>query len=312
VASLGVYKLAGNEEYQSLLQVPLLAALHNPERFMLIVALDWERPWDFLDRLRKWLDRIQSCLDTIQAPRDRLEEYRNRLLDTHSDSGVDGVASKCLGLPITVVCCKVFSYIYVDVKEWYMEHSSLTSLVCVHSVQHVLHKYLNLLYMLNNIYIFPLLCGSPCLTISRTPFLNWRKKRELEKSKLILSSNHYDACAYGVCRNIPFTSVTNLFLDGASLAYTTKFRPESFETLKKHIIQSCFQHQRNLHTTIEELKPNVVEKDLVYVPFGWDSVGKIKVLNEGFDCDAVMAEGGHLVYSQAIPMLYSGTVMHIF
>jgi hypothetical protein len=55
-----------------------------------------------------------------------------------------------------------------------------------------------------------------------------------------------------------------------------------------------------------------VEKDLVYVPFGWDSVGKIKVLNEGFDCDAVMAEGGHLVYSQAIPMLYSGTVMHIF
>jgi hypothetical protein len=25
-----------------------------------------------------------------------------------------------------------------------------------------------------------------------------------------------------------------------------------------------------------------------------------------------MAEGGHLVYSQAIPMLYSGTVMHIF
>lgn len=34
-------------------------------------------------------------------------------------------------------------------------------------------------------------------------------------------------------------------------------------------------------------KAQVVERDTVFVPSGWDSWGKIKVLREGFDCESI-------------------------
>lgn len=36
-----------------------------------------------------------------------------------------------------------------------------------------------------------------------------------------------------------------------------------------------------------KLKAQVVERDSVLVPAGWDSWGKLRVLREGFDCDSV-------------------------
>jgi dynein light intermediate chain 1 len=35
------------------------------------------------------------------------------------------------------------------------------------------------------------------------------------------------------------------------------------------------------------IKAQVVERDSVAVPSGWDSWGKIRVLRDGFDCEAV-------------------------
>jgi hypothetical protein len=35
------------------------------------------------------------------------------------------------------------------------------------------------------------------------------------------------------------------------------------------------------------LKPNVVDRDQVFVPSGWDSWGKIRVLRDGFDVEGV-------------------------
>lgn len=35
------------------------------------------------------------------------------------------------------------------------------------------------------------------------------------------------------------------------------------------------------------MKAQVIERDTVFVPSGWDSWGKIKVLREGFDCEYV-------------------------
>jgi dynein light intermediate chain 1 len=35
------------------------------------------------------------------------------------------------------------------------------------------------------------------------------------------------------------------------------------------------------------LKPNVIDRDTVFVPSGWDSWGKIRVLRDGFDVEGV-------------------------
>ena len=35
------------------------------------------------------------------------------------------------------------------------------------------------------------------------------------------------------------------------------------------------------------LKPNVIDRDRVFVPSGWDSWGKIRVLRDGFDVSGV-------------------------
>jgi dynein light intermediate chain 1, cytosolic len=37
----------------------------------------------------------------------------------------------------------------------------------------------------------------------------------------------------------------------------------------------------------ELLKPNVVDRDRVFIPSGWDSWGKIRVLRDGFDVEGV-------------------------
>ena len=37
----------------------------------------------------------------------------------------------------------------------------------------------------------------------------------------------------------------------------------------------------------ELLQPNVVDRDNVFVPSGWDSWGKIRVLRDGFDVEGV-------------------------
>jgi dynein light intermediate chain 1, cytosolic len=37
------------------------------------------------------------------------------------------------------------------------------------------------------------------------------------------------------------------------------------------------------------LKPNVIDRDQIFVPSGWDSWGKIRVLRDGFDVEGVCA-----------------------
>ncbi|KAL6718768.1 hypothetical protein ACLMJK_003002 [Lecanora helva] len=74
---------------------------------------------------------------------------------------------------------------------------------------------------------------------------------------------------------------TILMKHGASLVYTSNSVPNSLPTL--------------LHTTLgihsllkkQTLKHNVVDRDKVLVPPNWDSWGKIRVLREGFDVEAI-------------------------
>jgi len=71
---------------------------------------------------------------------------------------------------------------------------------------------------------------------------------------------------------------------GAALFYTTTGLPQSFPSLRSYIMH------RLLHTSTKPFpfysRAQVIERDTVLVPAGWDSWSKIKILR-GFDCEGV-------------------------
>lgn len=73
----------------------------------------------------------------------------------------------------------------------------------------------------------------------------------------------------------------NSCLDGASLIYTI---PSVTSPL-----QSLIHSSLSIHSLLKRqpLKHNVIDRDKVVVPPNWDSWGKIRVLREGFDVEAV-------------------------
>lgn len=91
------------------------------------------------------------------------------------------------------------------------------------------------------------------------------------------------AYAYARSDNLvwSFKSANNVFADGASLIYTIP----SVSSPLPSLIQSSL----GIHSLLKRqpLKHNVIDRDKVVVPVNWDSWGKIRVLREGFDVEAV-------------------------
>lgn len=72
-----------------------------------------------------------------------------------------------------------------------------------------------------------------------------------------------------------------LLKHGASLVYTATFDPNNVRTL----IHSSL----SIHSLLkrEVAKHNIVDRDKILIPPNWDSWGKIRILKEGFDPEAV-------------------------
>lgn len=83
----------------------------------------------------------------------------------------------------------------------------------------------------------------------------------------------------------PTDFVTNPFLVGAALFYTSTLQPYTFHNLRQYILHRLLTTSTKSYPF--KLKAQVVERDAVLVPSGWDSWGKLRVLRDGFDCDAV-------------------------
>ena len=64
----------------------------------------------------------------------------------------------------------------------------------------------------------------------------------------------------------------------ASLIFVTRFREETMVALKKYVLDLVQTDGRS------EFKTNVVDRDNIFIPNGWDSLGKISV-TKSFDPD---------------------------
>ncbi|KAI9783301.1 MAG: hypothetical protein M1816_001433 [Peltula sp. TS41687] len=77
---------------------------------------------------------------------------------------------------------------------------------------------------------------------------------------------------------------TILLKYGSSLIYTSLTNPNSF-------LQTLIHSSLNIHSLIQRGEPvvkhNIIDRDRILIPPIWDSWGKIRILREGFDCEAV-------------------------
>lgn len=111
--------------------------------------------------------------------------------------------------------------------------------------------------------------------------------------------------------------IVTLCLDGAAVFYTAQTLPSSYAKLRQYILHRLFAspastapataapaHAASPTSSSRPAAPapiatsarasfpfphraNVVDRDQVLVPAGWDSWGKIKIMRERFDCEQV-------------------------
>ncbi len=98
-------------------------------------------------------------------------------------------------------------------------------------------------------------------------------------------------CAYlRCCRK---SRIFTLVVDGAGLFYTTSV-PQTLQVLRQYALHLLFAPPApspGLSTDAVAVKnpfpfqhkPNILDRDRIVVPAGWDSWGKIAVLRDGFD-----------------------------
>lgn len=80
--------------------------------------------------------------------------------------------------------------------------------------------------------------------------------------------------------------------DGAGLFFTSHTQPASFVKLRAYLLRRLFSPSspaaaQGVRAFPFPYRANVVDRDQVLVPTGWDSWGKIRVLRDRFDADAV-------------------------
>lgn len=85
-----------------------------------------------------------------------------------------------------------------------------------------------------------------------------------------------------------------LMIDGAALFYTAPTQPQTYTILRQYLLHRLYTIPPPLHPA-ENAAPtpaspfpfaqraNVLDRDAVMVPAGWDSYGKINVLRDRFD-----------------------------
>lgn len=111
---------------------------------------------------------------------------------------------------------------------------------------------------------------------------------------------------YSFSKNVLcFKLILSRYTDGAALFYTARSKPESIEVLRSYILHRLFipttsSSNPTNTTSSSNLTPtktgptfsfphkaSTIEREVLLVPSGWDSFGKINALREGFDCKSM-------------------------
>ncbi|KAI8143883.1 dynein light intermediate chain-domain-containing protein [Fennellomyces sp. T-0311] len=266
IARLGMYQLGlSAPEYLPLLKFALSS--DTLADALVIVAIDWTRPWKFLDSFQRWIDVLQHVIDEIckegsageswsrgKAVVDELREKVEHYLQTYAEPSSNMV------------------------NGYTMAASNSTSSVPSTPTNFVSTPLVTTTTSADQVTL-PLTQG--CLTTNlgipivlvccKSDALNMLEQSQDYKEEQFDFIQQTLRC---VCMKY-----------GAALFYTSTLHPYTFHNLRQYILHRLLTTSTKAYPFT--LKAQVVERDSVMVPAGWDSWGKIRVLREGFDCEGV-------------------------
>ncbi|KAI1316219.1 hypothetical protein EDD11_010329 [Mortierella claussenii] len=269
VARLGIYQIAGSHKsYHALLKYCLNTKTIADS--VVMIVLDWSKPWTFMETLQRWMKVLESATAQIcqegavatatwtkgKALMDELQEKLGRFLQEYTEPQ-----------PNSTLGTSVFS----DNQTFGLGATDTQSV------------------------LLPLTEG--CLTNNTgVPIVI-----VCTKSDYIINLEREMDYKEETFDYIQQTLRTICLKYGAGLFYTSIHHPHTFADLRQYLLHRLLTPQilNNSNSTPQQqqqqqpssfpfrLRAQVVERDQVMVPAGWDTIGKIKVLRNGFDCEGV-------------------------
>ncbi|KAG1055785.1 hypothetical protein G6F43_002277 [Rhizopus delemar] len=272
VARLGVYQLGlSAAEYLPLLKFAL--GTDTLADSAVIIVLDWTRPWTFLESLQRWIHVLQHRIDEIckdgtvgeswskgktivDELREKVEHYLQTYTEPAAANPINMTASTSTGsVPSTPNTATNTNF----------PNTTATSLVTTTTSADQVTLPLSQGTLTNNlgIPIIIVCCKSDAM--------------DMLDQTMDYKDEHFDFIQQMLrCICMKY---------GAALFYTSTRQPYTFHNLRQYLLH------RLLTTTTKaypfNMKAQVIERDVALVPSGWDSWGKLRVLREGFDCEAV-------------------------
>ncbi|KAI8056302.1 dynein light intermediate chain-domain-containing protein [Gilbertella persicaria] len=277
MARLGLYQLGlSSSEFFPLLKFAIRA--ETIADACVVILLDWTRPWKFVETLERWISILHSLIDEIckegmtadsnwskgRAMVDELKEKLEHYLQTYTEPSH---INKDL---IVTASTSTSSMPSIAASTSFTTNTTTTPLTSTQPISST---------AIDHGVMLPLPTG--CLTTN----LGIPITVVCCKSDAINTLEQTHDYTDDQFDYIQQTLRCICMKYGAALFYTSTLNPYTFHNLREYILH------RTLTTSSKpypfHLKAQVIERDTVLVPSGWDSWGKIKVLREGFECDFV-------------------------
>ncbi|KAK4057713.1 hypothetical protein OIO90_001361 [Microbotryomycetes sp. JL221] len=280
MARLGVYQLASPQPPVSSL-LPLALSPVTMLDSIVLIMLDWQQPWSFVRHLQAWMNLLHQSNTTNTDERTFLTAQSKRQFSLIDDSAPPPPPD--LRRPADEVP-KTLDGSTVETRFRHYVEPNATATTSSNT-SHLIDKDSPLPdgALTNNLGLDIVIVCSKADHIAT-----------LERDRQI-KEEQYDYIQQ-MLRTIALEY-------GAGVFFTSTTRPESFSRLRSYILHRLFGSSSSLSTTNQststssssasssasreflnfKFKANVVDKQQVTVPSGWDSWGKIKILRETFE-----------------------------
>ncbi|KAJ3285630.1 hypothetical protein HK104_009391 [Borealophlyctis nickersoniae] len=261
VARIGLYHLASDAAYQALVRLPL--NLDTLADSLVVLVLDWTRPWLFLQSLDRWLTVLEREVNGMMEQRRRLVFELREKLEAYVRSYTEPADPAQGGGKSSVANGS-------DAASKSDGTASAAS-----AQQHSVVLPLSPGVLTTNL-------GIPIVVVASKSDATIGLERERDYKE-----EQFDF--------IQQSLRTICLRYGAALFYTSTYHPHTITNLRSYILHRLLGAPAPSTSTQTssagmpssfgfDVRARVVDRDTVLVPTGWDSWGKIRVLREGFDC----------------------------
>ncbi|GAN04730.1 dynein light intermediate chain [Mucor ambiguus] len=270
MARLGLYQLSlASPEFLPLLKFAIRADTIADS--CVLILMDWTRPWEFLETLERWINVLHYLVDEIckegiaadtnwskgRAVVDEIKEKLEHYLQTYTEPSM--VNNNNITITASTSTSSVPSAVATG------STPLLSNATTASTVDQQVMLPLSTGCLTNNL-------GLPITIVCcKSDAINKLEQTHDYKDEQFDYIQQSLRC---ICMKY-----------GAALFYTSTLHPYTFHNLREYILHRTLSTFAKPYQFL--LKAQVIERDTVLVPSGWDSWGKIKVLREGFDCDHV-------------------------